>query len=309
VEEQLALAVISKVARNKYDDGREVISKADESKQTQELEKALLVFYGLLMPLQGRAAMQKRANQYGLPGTFSVDAVTRRVMNEASKDAASSHVATVVEDLRATVKQTMVAEGDISRIAAAVEKKYPAVTSEELRQSVREAAAGGKSDSEIAQALRAKYKDASFEDLLAGVRQAALKGADHDDLVKAIRQEYAHISKDRASLIAKTETNRAFTMSQYQADRQFLAQNDLTGKAYKRWITRSSDPCVFCLAKAAEDPVPFDTAFAELGDVITANVELADGRMSTRTLSITYATIDAGNLHPRCQCGYELIIK
>jgi hypothetical protein len=77
---------------------------------------------------------------------------------------------------------------------------------------VREAAEGGKSDSEIAQALRAKYKGADFEGLLTGVREAPLNGAEHDQLLKAIRQEYAHISQTRAKVIAKTETNRTFTM-------------------------------------------------------------------------------------------------
>ena len=122
----------------------------------------------------------------------------------------------------------MIAEGDISWIAAAVAKNYPDVAAEQLKASVREAAKGGKSDSEIAPALRAKYKGADFDDLLAGVREAALKGAEHDQLLKAIRQEYAHISQTRAKVIAKTETSRAFSMSQYQADRQFLGQNGLS---------------------------------------------------------------------------------
>ena len=82
---------------------------------------------------------------------------------------------------------------------------------------MREAAEGGKSDSEIAQALRGKYKAADFEDLLASVREAALKGAEHDQLLKAIRREYAHISQTRAKVIAKTETNRAFTISEHEA--------------------------------------------------------------------------------------------
>ena len=78
-------------------------------------------------------------------------------------------------------------------------------------------------------------------------------------------------------MIAKTETNRAFTISQCEADRQFLDQNGWTGKAYKRGITRSSNPCHFCLAKAAAPPVPFDRPVFSLGDVVTAVVELEDG--------------------------------
>ena len=157
--------------------------------------------------------MQQRSQQHGKPGTFVVDAKVRQAIYEASAKAADSHVETILEDLRQTVKQTMVAEGDISRIAAAVAKKYPDVTAEQLKASVCEAAKGGKGDSEIARALRAKYKSADFEDLLAGVREAALKGAKHDQLLRAIRQEYAHISQTRAKVIAKTETNRAFNKS------------------------------------------------------------------------------------------------
>jgi hypothetical protein len=134
-----------------------------------------------------------------------------------------------LEDLRQTVEQTMIKEGDISRVAAAVAKKYPNVTAEQLKASVREAAKGGKSDSEIAQALRAKYKGADFENLLAGVREAALKGAEHDQLLTAIRQEYFHIPQTRAMVIAKTETNRAFSMSQFQADQQLFERLDRPG--------------------------------------------------------------------------------
>lgn len=308
-EEQIALAVIEKVAKNLYDEASDVLAADERAKQERELIRALLVFYSLVVPLQAKSVMQRRTTQYGVAGTFAVDAQVRKAIQTSADKAAESHVQTIVEDLRATVKQTMVAEGDISRIAEAVAKKYPAVTTEELRASVREAAKGGKSDSEIAQALRAKYKDASFEELLKGVRAAALKGAEHDDLVRAIRREYQEMAKTRASVIAKTETNRAFSMSQYEADRQFLAQNDWTERAYKRLLIRSPHPCVFCQAKAAEGWVPFLTPFANLGDVITATVKLPDGSTSVKTLAITYATIEAGNLHVLCQCGYELEIR
>jgi hypothetical protein len=96
--------------------------------------------------------------------------------------------------------------------SAAFAKKYPDVTAEQLKAPLREAAKGGKSDSEIAKALRGKYKSAAFEDLLADVREAALKGAEHVQLLKAIRQDCAQISQTRAKVIAKTETNRTFTM-------------------------------------------------------------------------------------------------
>ena len=193
----------------------------------------------------------------------------------------------------------MIAEGELSRIAAAAAKNYPDVTPEQLKASVRETANSGKCHSETAQALRGKYKAADFEDLLAGIREAPLKSAEHDQLLKAIRQEYAHLSQTRAKVIAKTETNRAFAIGQYEADRQFLDQTGWTGQAYKRWVTRSSDPCHFCLAKAAAPPVPFDRPFASLGDVVMAVVELDDGSIRVRKLAID-----------RCrQAPYELLLR
>jgi hypothetical protein len=135
------------------------------------------------------------------------------------------------------------------RRIAAVAKKYPDVTAEQLKAPAREAAKGGKSDSEIAHALRAKYKGADFEDLLAGVGEAALKGAEHDQLLRAIRQKNAHISQTGAKVITKTETNRALSMSQYHADRQFLDQNDWTGRAARKWVCRGPNLCVSWLAK------------------------------------------------------------
>jgi hypothetical protein len=156
VEEQLALAVINKVDRNIYDETSEVIADKDRKEQEHELTNALLVFYSLVVALQAKQVMQQRSQQYGKPGTFSVDRAVRQAINAASTKAADSHVETILEDLRQTVKQTMITEGDISRIAAAVAKKYPDVTPEQLKASVREAAKGGKSDSEIAQTLRAK---------------------------------------------------------------------------------------------------------------------------------------------------------
>ncbi len=87
-------------------------------------------------------------------------------------------------------------------------------------------------------------------------------------------------------MIAKTEINRAFAIGQFESDRQFLDQTGWTGQAYKRWVTRSSDPCHFCLAKAAAPPVPLDMPFASLGDVVTAVMELDDGSISVRKLAI-----------------------
>jgi hypothetical protein len=309
IEEQVALAVLSKLTKNVYDDSSDVITDDDREEHQRQLFNAMLVFLSLYVPLQAQAAMKQRSQQYGKPGTFTVDTPVRKAVDQAATKAADSHIGTIVEDLRQTVKQTMITEGDLSRVAEAVAKKYPGVTADELKASVREAAKGGKSDSEIAQALRAKYKDADFEDLLAGVRQAALAGAEHDQLVTAVRQEYHHISQTRAKVIAKTETNRAFSMSQYQADRQFLDQNGWSGQAYKKWVCRGPSPCPLCLAKQAEPAIPFGEPFVRIGDTVMAQSTGADGTVMVHAYPITYEDVYAGDIHPNGHCGYELEIR
>jgi hypothetical protein len=151
--------------------------------------------------------------------------------------------------------------------------------------------------------------DTVVKDLFAAVREAAIAGANQSEIAAAIRREYVVITKNRAKVIAKDQTNRAFTMGQYESDKQFLAQNDLTGRAYKKWITQSANPCVFCKAKAAEPPIPFDQPFGEVGDVWTATEERADGSLAVRKLPINYETIQAGGAHAQCGCRYILIIE
>jgi hypothetical protein len=161
-------------------------------------------------PLQAKQVVQQRSQQYRNTGAVTLERTVRQAIDVASTKAADSHIATILEDLRQTVKLTMIAQRDISRIAAAAARNYPGVTPEQLKASAREAAQGSKSESEIAHALRGKYQTADFEDLLTGVCKAALNCAEHDQLLKAIRQEYARISQTRAKVIAKTENQPGF---------------------------------------------------------------------------------------------------
>lgn len=142
-------------------------------------------------------------------------------------------------------------------------------------------------------------------EVLEVARKAALEGLSQTEIVNRIKQNFSdEISKTRAEVIARTETNRAFTQAQYQADRQFILQNDLEGRAYKQWVTRSANPCAFCQALAAEGPIPFDINFRDLGETVT----VGSGE-NKKTLNISFESLEAGNAHPNCSCIYELIIK
>ena len=139
------------------------------------------------------------------------------------------------------------------------------------------------------------------DDIYKVAREAAMQGQGIDEIVRTIRNKYnKQIVETRAKTIARTETNRAFTRAQYEADRQFIKQNKLQGKVFKQWRVRGDNPCGFCLALASEGLVPFSQAFRGLGDKIEA-----DGK----TLDVNFETIQAGNAHPNCACDYELVIR
>jgi hypothetical protein len=151
--------------------------------------------------------------------------------------------------------------------------------------------------------------DTILEDVLVVVRQASLSGAGREELVAIVKKEYNDtISKFRAETIARTETNRAYTRAQYEADAQLIADNGLQGRAFKKWVTRSGNPCPICQSLASEPPIPFGTPFREFGDEMTVTYE-ENEKTRVRSMTFDFETLDAGNAHPNCQCAYQLIIE
>jgi len=144
--------------------------------------------------------------------------------------------------------------------------------------------------------------DTIVDDLLQTVRQTALtEGAGINEITRAIRKKYNQtITENRAKTIARTETNRAFTRAQYEADVQFIKQNNLESRAFKKWMTRSDNPCAFCQQLASEPAIPFVKNFRNLDDNITA-----DGK----DLKVGFESLEAGNAHPNCSCEYQLVIE
>lgn len=116
-------------------------------------------------------------------------------------------------------------------------------------------------------------------------------------------QAFKDIQARRAIAIANNAAARIFNVSQYEADLQFLTRAGLVNKAYKVLFSMTGDPCEFCatLIKSTNaSPIPFTSAFADLGDRI-----VIDGK----TMLFNYESIVAGNVHPNCHCAYKLIIQ
>lgn len=315
IEAQVAAAVSKKVT-NAYDSQSDIISDQDRKESERELVTALALFYAAILPLQAGMTMAKRQKEYGKLGTFKLTPEVSQTINQSAKRASASHMDTILQDLLEAVQVAEIAGGDVSAVVEAVQKAYPEESAQAIQSNLKTAAEKASRDTtkqaervkETAANLGKKYTKADDEELFKAVRKAALDGAEHDELVRAIRSEYADISKNRAKAIARTETNRAFSTSQYEADKQFLAQNDLEGQAYKLWVTRSPNPCPFCMAQAARGPIPFNTNFASIGDVLSAKVTKEDGSISVRQMQVTYADLEAGSAHVNCSCSYQLII-
>lgn len=152
----------------------------------------------------------------------------------------------------------------------------------------------------IAEKTAVSHVDTIVTDLFEIVRQDALAGLGQAEMISNIRNKYAKsMVESRAKTIARSEANRAFTRAQFEADKQFIDQNELHDRAYKKWRTRSANPCSFCQSLAQEPPIPFSQNFRALGQEIES-----DGK----TLKVGFESLQSGNAHPNCSCEYELVI-
>jgi hypothetical protein len=162
---------------------------------------------------------------------------------------------------------------------------------------------------EVASKTSNSHIDTLLNSMMKQAQKDALAGLPRDQIVNNLINKYGgEISKTRAVAVARTEANRAFTMSQYEADKQFIRQSGMHGKAYKQWVTTSDNPCAFCIGMANQAPVPFDEPFASVGDELTATAEI-DGSPVVKKMSVGFLDAQAGSLHVNCGCRYELIIQ
>lgn len=276
IEGRIVAAVLNKIFKttNAFEDDSDIINQREKEDNKDELALALGAFYGVLMQIYGSSTMSARAKEFNMTGEFKINAEVKAYIKEISAKAAESHVETVVETLRKEVQEQF--EIEVKRNLKAIEDTGRSVTDDDL--------------------------------VLA--RKKALEGASRQKITDAITEKYANeITESRAKAIARTETNRAFTQSQYHADLQFIRQNNLEGKAYKKWVTRSSNPCPICASLANQGPIPFKTNFADLGDTLRATYKDDKGKTKVLTQVVNFEELSAGNAHTNCSCRYMLIIQ
>lgn len=273
VETGVVMSVMNKLTKsiNAFDETNDIITKTDQNKAEKELQQSLEIFYLALIPIFANLFAARRTKEFGMMSTFEVTPVIRRQMKELAGIVSESHISTILEDLRLAVKST-----------------YDDAVQARLSQI---------------EATGRKVTDAD----LVFARKRALEGDGQARIVSAVRQKYTEISEGRTKTIARTEASRAFNQSQLQSDLQFVEQNGLEGKAYKKWVTRNDNPCQFCKAMADQPPIPIRDNFVDLGDTIEVEA-VSNGKVKLSKMSIDFEPVSAGLLHPNCGCTYKLIV-
>lgn len=281
-----------------------IISKAQQTSFINELAVILAGYYTVLFPIYAAQLFANRLSAFGQQGIFAMTNDVESYIKNSSKDAAESHLRTILKDLSNAINEAtdqMTREEMVNFIKNKVQARdtdyLDKLPENPTDDQIQEAVNSGKFDKDPA------YKFAR-DKLREGNGQIAVE--------RAIRDEYTNISQNRAKTIAKHEASRVFNMSQYQADLQFLTETNNMDVAYKRLRSRSGNPCPVCselIAKTTTDPIPFDENFADLGDELTATYRRESGKLAVQKVPINYEAIKAGNVHVNCNCEYELVIK
>lgn len=305
LEAEIANAFILAVRNGDYVTAENVLSEAQQDEFSTKMKLMLAAFFLVLMPIYGKQLLDSRTIEYNAQGIFAMTEDIEQYIEESAQKAATSHVNTVIKDL---VKVTKEAEGKAINesltklVREKVEAREPKYlkklpvnpNTEDIAKAVKEGAFNGD---------KGLYKRA---------RELAREGEGLEGIARAIRNEYQNISDKRAKTIARHETNRVFNMAQYQADVQFLTENNLMDRAYKVLRNRADDPCPIC-AKLVEEtkanPIPFEKNFLSVGDTLTTTYKKENGKPAVQKMTVTYEDIKAGNVHVNCRCEYVLVIK
>lgn len=259
-------------SKNAFEETSDILSKTKQEQYEKETADTLNTFYLALLPIFATLYQSKRAKEYNMVATFRLTPQIKRETKALAKKVGQGHIATILEDLRTVMANTY--EENVQSILSGIE------------------------------ATGRKVTDAD----LALARAKALEGNGQAKIVSDIRKEYTNISRNRAKMIARTESNRAFNQSQFEYDKQFVEQNGLEGRVYKKWETRGAEPCPFCIDMASQPPIPLNDNFIDLGSELQVTEE-KDGKTKVRKMAIDFEPIEFGVLHPNCNCTYRLIVE
>lgn len=296
LEKETINAVARKLTTNAFDES-DIIGKRKKATITDKIKNAIRKYWWLLLPLFANNGMSKRNKEFGENIIFTFDnALQNKVINNADR-VAKGHMDTILNDiLEASNKvYTDILEGAAADLVVTAYRDNPEKFSAYFdHEPTRADALASIRKTDLLEQNRRIYDRAN---------KMAFEGYERGKIVKAVRAEYKDISENRATLIARNETARAFGKSQFEADRQFLNAVGKLGQAYKIWYSRrpageQDKICPFCrelIEQSNINPVPFDKPFVEYGNSLEV---IEDGKVKIFTAD--YEDIEGGTLHPNC---------
>lgn len=288
VDNQLLNMYVQAVQNGDYAEAERILEKAQDSQQANTLMFALLTIGTILLPIYAAQRLQKLLVMYGLHTVFTRTESSQEAIREQAEKGAKSHIQTIARDLKHSLDDAIDAELTNPVIEASVKDKFE----------------------DLAPLNDKKYLAAVTEnqEIYKYARDLILAGETRQAVIKNLQENFAAVSKRRANVIAGNEANRVFNTSQYEADEQFLAQNQLTDKAYKRLVSNTGTPEALCrsiIEATHAKPIPFKQDFVPFGKTYTFKGE--DGKL--KKFKATFERLKSGTIHVNCHCRYELLIK
>lgn len=249
-------------------------------------------YWWIAFPLFANILTNKRNNEFGARHEFVVTNDIENTLDQTAKEVSEGHVNTIIKDVVLTANKVY-DELTTNEAIKLIKQDYAEHPNNYVEYFVTTP-----TDKEILNAIRNTDILSQNQRIYRTARQLALQGRSRQNIAKAIRERYQHISETRATTIARNETSRIFTQSQYDADFQFLNSIGKLSSAKKRLVSRTGHPCEICQAIINQGPIPFTQNFLDKGQ----SIEVGD-----KTFTANYEAISSGVVHCQCNCRYELV--
>lgn len=287
VDNQVLARYIQAVQDGDYAQAEAILAQAQEAPQVNTLFFALLTIGAILLPLYAKQRLVALFTQFGMRTVFAETRTGKESMRKQADRGAKSHIRTISKDIFNTLNDAIADEITTPSVEASLKDEY-----EELIPL---------------EGKKLKNKVVSDKEMFKFAAALVLAGDSKRTVIQKLQTEFEGLGTRRATLIAGNEANRVFTMSQFDADQQFLAQNQLTKKAYKRLVSNTGHPEAICksiIDKTKANPIPFTQDFVPFGKTITVT---DNGK--TYKFTANYEKLQSGHIHVNCHCRYELLIK
>lgn len=287
LDQDIVNAVVEQLQKGNIRAAEELITEAQEGAFVNLLVTALVVYGLAMLPLYAMQLLFMRTNGSGIWDSTPTDPSDPDYefsddLKKGTRPSAQSHVRTILKDTTRVINEA-----------------YDKETEKQLQKLIDEK-------------LAAQDEGYDRAELYKIARTRAKKGESLQEIIKAVQAAAPTISDKRAKVLSRNEQFRIFTMSQFEADRQFINQTGNSKRAYKKLVSMSGNPCPVCnliIERTAVNPIPFHKNFANLHDELEAEYIKENGDAGRMKLKLNFAPIESGNVHVNCHCRYQLLLK